>query len=1158
MSNGDARRSFDESYSFFKSLYSERNREWDELNLSFIFCLKRRVRELESFCAQIETDVFFCRKFTIFLDQPLETELAVLPFFPLERPQVSSLRPPSAQTLMKHWGMPAALASGIVGRMGEETIIDGCLSGRFGEPNIPGALPSENSIVTEDARHSVRLKELEIRNFRAYRKIERFDLDADLILLYGPNGFGKTSFFDAVDFAATGDIGRLHLDRSEQRFVKAAKHLDAGAEPSSVTLKFASSDDPTGVHQLRRSIDQRRRAVLDDRSVERKEALSYLTRAQDSRGNDHVEHLVNLFRASHLFSQEFQTLTEDFRSTCRLSTDIVSRMLTFEDYVGATRKLTKVLDLFSGRKLDRETKLRDIRDQLGHNREELSKFTDTLKFATGQRALNRLRRELRDKLDQAGIQPVADNDPLQEVRGWRAILEARIAEARGIATRLSELSGQAIRTREQRIALSTAQEQVSKLKASSDQQEKEQGQLRDSIVRLEEEIAALQKRERNARDQLVGLQWLRENKPGHDFLVDRQSALRTEIAELTNSLVENEALTDQLRAVHKQANERLIETLESIVSTQGGLNELDELRRGYSSWQRLLSRRAEVDISKRKADGEIASTKRELDSTIKELPDAQTERHRIAREVSEVERTQTDLQNILASLEKHVNGPQCPACGANYESAERVVQLLRERRHSTTASEEARSRLQLVDTQLLFLQGQRDDLTGRESAAQAASAAAAAEISILDKEIDVFQARARSLNFDLAIMLEQVETRYKEQTHRLNELNAARQAQQQATDAALQRLSEALARVASISKTIDEKKASLGSVTSQLKQLGREAEAKERTFDLSEDAVRLVAEEALRSADGFAEIIQRKKAELDGHRHSAADVQRNYNILKRELESVLNSSRQLERAIETYEADAKALNLSPEATDIELTSNAEAANGHVRLLEALRESAAGLEMAVDATVTAAAAAKLSENIRSAEGALSGMEGEQTIEDPWVIYFGRLNEQLQQTQSRAITRYTNEYGPMASIVQRRLRAVSGFEDISLHPSGSTIDIRIKRGGESLPPTDFFSQSQQQILILSLFLTACITQTWSAFAPILLDDPVSNFDDLNAYALLDLVAGLVGEGEGGRQFILAICDERLFQLARQRFRYLGPRSIVYRLTSLGSGGPTVERL
>jgi hypothetical protein len=35
----------------------------------------------------------------------------------------------------------------------------------------------------------------------------------------------------------------------------------------------------------------------------------------------------------------------------------------------------------------------------------------------------------------------------------------------------------------------------------------------------------------------------------------------------------------------------------------------------------------------------------------------------------------------------------------------------------------------------------------------------------------------------------------------------------------------------------------------------------------------------------------------------------------------------------------------------------------------------------------------------------------------------------------------------------------------------IDIRIHRKGETLRPTDFFSQSQVQTLVLGLFLTAC---------------------------------------------------------------------------------------
>lgn len=41
-----------------------------------------------------------------------------------------------------------------------------------------------------------------------------------------------------------------------------------------------------------------------------------------------------------------------------------------------------------------------------------------------------------------------------------------------------------------------------------------------------------------------------------------------------------------------------------------------------------------------------------------------------------------------------------------------------------------------------------------------------------------------------------------------------------------------------------------------------------------------------------------------------------------------------------------------------------------------------------------------------------------------------------------------------------------------------------------------------VIHDLFLTACSSQTWSGFSSIMMDDPVTHFDDLNTYALLDL--------------------------------------------------------
>lgn len=79
----------------------------------------------------------------------------------------------------------------------------------------------------------MKIKKVEIQAFRSYDKAENstFDFEisngnyADFISLYAPNGFGKTSFYDAVEYSYTNNIDRL-LKNKNKDVAKSEKNIN--------------------------------------------------------------------------------------------------------------------------------------------------------------------------------------------------------------------------------------------------------------------------------------------------------------------------------------------------------------------------------------------------------------------------------------------------------------------------------------------------------------------------------------------------------------------------------------------------------------------------------------------------------------------------------------------------------------------------------------------------------------------------------------------------------------------------------------------------------------------------------------------------------------------------------------------------------------------
>jgi len=85
---------------------------------------------------------------------------------------------------------------------------------------------------TEQTGSITHLRKLSVGPFRGFAKLEEFDLDSPLVLIYGPNGTGKSSFCEAIEYALLGNVAEAESKRFRipQAYLKNA-HTDSFNQP---------------------------------------------------------------------------------------------------------------------------------------------------------------------------------------------------------------------------------------------------------------------------------------------------------------------------------------------------------------------------------------------------------------------------------------------------------------------------------------------------------------------------------------------------------------------------------------------------------------------------------------------------------------------------------------------------------------------------------------------------------------------------------------------------------------------------------------------------------------------------------------------------------------------------------------------------------------
>ena len=520
----------------------------------------------------------------------------------------------------------------------------------------------------------MRLKSVEVEAFRAFASQQLIELDADVVLLVGRNGFGKTTIFDAISWCLFGlssrwggtrDFTRAEADyltnafrRLEQPRVRVALHSDE----AEIVAERKGSDFMLmeGTEALSGSEGQARLLELLGFTGEADERLSSLQRrALDSFSRSFLLHqdLLSNFLTSENPRERFNAIAELF---------FITPIRDFYTHLVAERQRAREKGDSVASRLQVATA------ELNQTQRELAREQDRIRRVSGSSAesMEGLAAQLQTLLSQ--VRDVSsdfeeEEKPLDSLdkalvtlARFASRIEARLAELRSIENNMplvvswnrnaEELSRQIAET-------DTLAKDKKRSLASADSAAKK---LREDLRTTENEIAEVE----------ASIERL------HAFLADAITFVESDVCPVCQRPTDRDHLLQELRARLEAASP---EVREKTVRREAIRNELQaaerdlrrvssDMRRLEQNKQALASRRTELqseieavrtslqeqlgrDIAYDQAEGVL---KREASSAEQQLQEISALRHRAQdlRPAFEVIDSRERLQELNVDRER--------------------------------------------------------------------------------------------------------------------------------------------------------------------------------------------------------------------------------------------------------------------------------------------------------------------------------------------------------------------------------------------------------------------------------------------------------------------------------------------------------------------------
>lgn len=129
----------------------------------------------------------------------------------------------------------------------------------------------------------------------------------------------------------------------------------------------------------------------------------------------------------------------------------------------------------------------------------------------------------------------------------------------------------------------------------------------------------------------------------------------------------------------------------------------------------------------------------------------------------------------------------------------------------------------------------------------------------------------------------------------------------------------------------------------------------------------------------------------------------------------------------------------------------------------------------------------------------------------------------------------------------------FRDVRM--SGDRNGVNVKSISGEVMLDHIFSSAQLNILALSIFLGLGLTQKFSKWDQLFLDDPIQSMDDIKILSFIDVLRAICDSKQKRRNLIISTHDDNFAKLLAIKFR--NKPFIQYNFSGYGAQGPLIER-